>query len=87
MNYNDALNVTISEKLTKAKLIEISNILQDKLLLRELEEPPAFELISKGIKLLIKQIRYEVPLLIKDIKDAGVFTKRIVLTAMNSKSF
>ena len=37
MNYKDALNVTINDKLTKAKLIEISNTLQDELLANELD--------------------------------------------------
>ena len=39
MNYKDALNVTISDKLTKAKLIEISNTLQDHCLAQELTQP------------------------------------------------
>ena len=29
MNYKDALNVSINDKLTKAKLIDIANTLQD----------------------------------------------------------
>ena len=39
MNYKDALNVTINDKLTKAKLIEISKSLQVECLANELTEP------------------------------------------------
>jgi len=42
MNYKDALNVTISldnKKLTRAKLVEIANTLQDRCLLNELDKP------------------------------------------------
>ena len=39
MNYKDALNVTINDKLTKAKLIDIAHALQDRCLLNELDKP------------------------------------------------
>ena len=39
MNYKDALNVSINDKLTKAKLIDIANTLQDRCLLSELDKP------------------------------------------------
>ena len=42
MNYKDALNVTIDLKdksLTRAKLVEIGNTLQDRCLLNELDKP------------------------------------------------
>ena len=42
MNYKDALNVTINDKLTKAKLIDIAHALQDRCLLIELD-PSSFE--------------------------------------------
>ncbi len=42
MNYKDALNVTINDKLTKAKLIDIAHALQDRCLLNELD-PSSFE--------------------------------------------
>ena len=47
MNYNQALNSTISDKLTKAQLIELSNTLQDHCLVKELTEETGFALISK----------------------------------------
>ena len=55
MNYKDALNVTIDLKdksLTRAKLVEIGNLLQDRCLLNELDKP---ELISP--KLYIKDVQ------------------------------
>ena len=42
MNYKDALNVNITvedSKLTRAKLVEIGNLLQDRCLLSELDKP------------------------------------------------
>ena len=39
MNYKDALNVSINDKLTKAKLIDIANTLQDRCLSNELDKP------------------------------------------------
>ena len=55
MNYKDALNVTIDLKdksLTRAKLVEIGNLLQDRCLLNELDKP---QLISP--KLYIKDVQ------------------------------
>ena len=46
MNYKDALNVSISDKLTKSKLIEIANTLQDRCLLNELDKPQLIPLSS-----------------------------------------
>ena len=43
MNYKDALNASITEKLTKSQLIELAHALQDRCLLSELDKP---ELIS-----------------------------------------
>ena len=42
MNYKDALNVSINDKLTKSKLIDIAHALQDRCLLIELD-PSSFE--------------------------------------------
>jgi len=78
MNYNQALNSTISDKLTKAQLIELSNTLQDHCLVKELEEPVGFDLISKGLVQVFKQVKYELPLLIKDIKNSPQFVRELV---------
>ena len=78
MNYNQALNSTISDKLTKAQLIELSNTLQDHCLVKELEEPVGFDLISKGLVQVFKQVKYELPLLIKDIKNSPQFVRELL---------
>ena len=52
MNYKDAVNVSINDKLTKAKLIDIAHTLQDRCLLSELDKPT---LISP--KSYIKDVR------------------------------
>jgi hypothetical protein len=78
MNYNQALNSTISDKLTKSQLIELSNTLQDHCLVVELEEPTGFALISKGLVQVFKQVKYELPLLIKDIKNSPQFVRELL---------
>ena len=78
MNYNQALNYTISDKLTKAKLIEISNTLQDHCLVKELESETGLALISEGLVQLFKQVKYELPLLIKDIKNSPQTLRELV---------
>ena len=78
MNYNQALNYTISDKLTKAKLIEISNTLQDHYLVKELETPTGLSLIKEGLIKVITTLKYELPLLIKDVKNAGQSLRQLV---------
>ena len=80
MNYKDALNVTIDLKdktLTRAKLVEIGNLLQDRCLLNELDKP---QLISP--KLYIKDVvsrmdihHYEMRELIKDVRNVFNYIK------------
>ena len=78
MNYNQALNSTISDKLTKSQLIELSNTLQEHCLVKELEEEVGFDLISKGLVQVFKQVKYELPLLIKDIKNSPQFIRELL---------
>ena len=78
MKFETALTSPISDKLTKAQLIELSNTLQDHCLLEELDKPRGFALISIGLGHLIKQIKYELPLLIKDIKNSPQFIRELV---------
>jgi len=78
MNYETALEVRINDKLTKSQLIELSNTLQDHCLVVELEEPTGFALISKGLVQLFKQVKYELPLLFKDVKNAGSSLRKLV---------
>ena len=73
MNYKDALNVTINDKLTKAKLIEISNTLQDRCLLSELDKPT---LISPQSYIKDVRTRWDIHVtewraFIKDIMNVG----------------
>ena len=79
MNYKDALNVSINEKLTKAKLIDIANTLQDHCLVSEVE---ALTLLDKPtlipLSSYIKDIRArwgisqrESRALVKDIMNVG----------------
>ena len=86
MNYKDALNVTITDKLTKSQLIELAHALQDRCLLNELDKP---ELISP--KLYIKDIRArwdihvtEWRAITKDIVNLGRNTRKVLVTAMNN---
>ena len=84
MNYKDALNVSISDKLTKSKLIEISNTLQDRCLLNELDKPTLIPLSS-----YIKDVRSrwdihltESSALIKDVITLGRNTRQVLADAM-----
>ena len=86
MNYKDALNVTISDKLTKAKLIEISNTLQDRCLLNELDKPT---LISPHRYIKDVRSRWDIHLtewraITKDIVNLGRNTRKVLVTAMNN---
>ena len=86
MNYKDALNVSISDKLTKSKLIEIANTLQDRCLLSELDKPTLIPLSS-----YIKDVRsrWDIHLtewraITKDIVNLGRNTRKVLVTAMNN---
>ena len=73
MNYKDALNVSINEKLTKAKLIDIANTLQDRCLLSELDKPT---LISPQSYIKDVRTRWDIHLtewraITKDIMNVG----------------
>ena len=83
MNYKDALNVTINDKLTKSKLIDIAHALQDRCLLNELDQPP---LISP--KLYIKDVQsrmdihhYEMRELNKDVRYLASYIKNVFVNA------
>ena len=86
MNYKDALNVTINDKLTKAKLIDIAHALQDRCLLNELDKPQLIPLNS-----YIKDVRsrWDIHILewraiTKDIVNLGRNTRKVLVTAMNN---
>ena len=86
MNYKDALKVSINDKLTKAKLIDISNTLQDRCLLSELDKPALIPLSS-----YIKDVRArwdihvtEWRAITKDVINLGRNTRKVLVTAMNN---
>ena len=86
MNYKDALNASITEKLTKSQLIELAHALQDRCLLNELDQPP---LISP--KLYIKDIQsrmdihhHEMRELNKDIRNVVSYVKQTARTLSNT---
>jgi len=85
MNYKDALNASISDKMTKARLIAVANALQDQCLLNELDKPALIPLRS-----YIKDARarwdihsIETRALVKDIHKAGINTRKAVTTALD----
>ena len=88
MNYKDALNVTINDKLTKAKLIDIAHALQDRCLHNELDKP---QLISP--KLYIKDVvsrmdihHYEMRELNKDVRNVWSYVTQTARTLSNTLS-
>jgi len=77
MNYKDALNVSINDKLTKSKLIDIAHALQDRCLLSELDKP---ELISaqsyiKDVQSRMDIHHYEMVQLNKDVRNVLSYIK------------
>jgi len=92
MNYKDALNVSINDKLTKAKLIDIAHALQDHCLVSEVE---ALTLLDKPtlmpLSSYIKDVRARMSIdkrernaFIKDIVNLGRNTRQVLVTAMNN---
>ena len=83
MNYKDALTHPINERLTKAKLIEISNALQDHCLVNELTVIPMRKYyldIRNRWHIHVNETR----LLIKDIVNLGRNTRKVLVNAMNN---
>ena len=86
MNYKDALNVSINDKLTKAKLIDIANTLQDRCLLSELDKPTLISPQSyiKDVRARMDIDHRERMAFLKDIVNLGRNTRKVLVTAMNS---
>ena len=83
MNYKDALTHPINDRLTKAKLIEISKSLQDHCLVDELTVIP----LSKyyiDIRTRWQTHLNETRLLFKDVVNLGRNTRQVLVTAMNN---
>ena len=85
MNYKDSLNVSINDKLTKAKLIDIANTLQDRCLLSELDKPTliSFNSYIKDISSRWDIHQRETRALVKDVINLGRSTRQILANAMD----
>ena len=85
MNYKDALNVSINDKLTKAKLIEIANRLQDQCLVHEISQPEIipFNSYIKDVRARWNIHTTEAHALIKDVVSLGRNTKQVLVDAMD----
>ena len=83
MKYEDALTYTITEKLTKAQLIEIANSLQDHCLVDELSIIPMSKYYI-DIRTRWQTHLNETRLLFKDIVTLGRNTRKLLVTAMNN---
>ena len=83
MNYKDALTYPINDKLTKAKLIEISKSLQEHCLVDELTVIPMSKYYI-DIRTRWQTHLNETRLLFKDIVNLGSNTRKLLVTAMNN---
>ena len=85
MNYKDALNASISDKMTKARLIAVANALQDQCLLNELDKPALipFNSYIKDVQSRWDIHTIEACSLVKDIHKIGINTRKAVTTAMD----
>jgi len=83
MNYKDALTHPINDKLTKAKLIEISKSLQEHCLVDELTVIPMSKYYI-DIRTRWQTHLNETRLLFKDIVNLGRNTRKVLVTAMNN---
>jgi len=89
MNYKDALNVTIDLKdksLTRAKLVEIGNTLQDRCLLNELDKPQliSFNSYIKDVQSRMDIHHYEMRELNKDVRNVVSYVKDKARTLSNT---
>ena len=77
MIYKDALNVTINDKLTKSKLIDIAHALQDRCLLNELDKPQLIipKLYIKDVVSRMDIHHYEMRELNKDVRNVFNYIK------------
>ena len=83
MNYKDALTHPINDRLTKAKLIEISKSLQNHCLVDELTVIPLSSYYSY-IRTRWQTHLNETRLLVKDVVNLGRNTRKVLVTAMDN---
>ena len=86
MNYKDALTHPINDKLTKAKLIEISKSLQVECLANELTEPQLIPVQSyiKDAQSRMDIHHHEMRELNKDIRNVVSYVKQTARTLSNT---
>ena len=84
MNYKDALNASITDKLTKSQLIELAHALQDRCLLNELDKPQLIPLNSyiKDLRARWDIHQRETRALVKDVINLGRNTRQTLAAAM-----
>ena len=85
MNYKDALESSISDKMTKAKLVAIANALQDQCLLNELDKPALipFNSYIKDARARWDIHTIEACAFAKDVYKIGIDTRKAVTNAMD----
>lgn len=85
MNYKDALESSISDKMNKAQLVAIANALQDQCLLNELDKPALipFRSYIKDVQSRWDIHTIETCALAKDVHKIGIDTRKAVTTAMD----
>ena len=86
MNYKDALTHPINERLTKSKLIELANRLQDQCLVHEISQPEIIPISSyiKDVRTRWDIHQRETRALVKDVVNLGRNTRQVLVTAMNN---
>ena len=86
MNYKDALTHPINDKLTKAKLIEISKSLQIECLAQELTQPELIPMSKymSDLRARMSVDKRERNAFIKDIVNLGRNTRKVLVTAMDN---
>ena len=84
MNYKDALTHPINERLTKSKLIELANRLQDQCLVHEISQPEIIPISSyiKDVRTRWDIHQRETHYLIKDVINLGRNTRQTLAAAM-----
>ena len=86
MNYKDALTHPINDKLTKAKLIEISKSLQIECLAQELTQPELIHMSKymSDLRARMSVDKRERMAFIKDVVNLGRNTRKVLVTAMDN---
>ena len=63
---------------TKAELLAEVKRLHNDILAEELKEPTGLQMISDGSVKVFNTVKYELPLLVKDVKNAGSNLRKLL---------